>query len=206
MCGRFILLTDLSKIVQDFDIQDVSCAYNPSQNVFPGQQVIAVVHDRVNRLVAFKWGLVPSWARSPSMSFINARAETIAEKASFKDAFKQGRRCLIVADGFYEWKPEGKHKIPMQIYMKSGEPFGFAGLYECWKSPEGQAIDSCTIITTVANELIVTVHDRMPVILSREAGAEWIDPGRTYAGRLLALLKPYPSDEMAMRAIDPAYL
>jgi len=207
MCGRFILLTDLSRIVQDFDIQDVACDYKPSHNTFPGQQIIAVVHDNVNRLVGFKWGLVPSWAKDPSIGsrMINARAETIAEKPSFRSAFRK-RRCLIVADGFYEWKKEDRHKTPMHICLKSGEPFGFAGLYEHWMSPEGQSVNTCTIITTAANKLIMPIHDRMPVILSREAESEWIAPGNVDADRLVSMLQPCPAEGMAMKAIDPAYL
>jgi putative SOS response-associated peptidase YedK len=207
MCGRFILLTDLAKIVEAFDIDDVACEYRPSHNIFPGQQITAVVHDEGHRLVEFKWGLIPSWAKDPSIGYkmINARAETIQEKPSFRSAFKK-RRCLIVADGFYEWKTAGRHKVPLQFFLKSGEPFGFAGLYEHWTSPEGPPIDTCTIITTNANELIAPIHDRMPVILPQAAAREWMDPGHADGKRLLSLLTPYPPDEMAMRAIDPASL
>lgn len=207
MCGRFYLLTDLSEILEDFDIDEVACKYNPSNNIFPGQMIVAVIHDGINRLVDFKWGLIPSWAKDSSIGskMINARAETVEEKPSFRTAYKK-RRCLIVADGFYEWKTEGKHKVPMQFFLKSGEPFGIAGLYEHWTSPDGQSIKTCTIITTSANEMIEPIHDRMPVILPKSYEVEWMDISNGDGGRLLSLLKPYPSDKMAMRAIDSAYL
>lgn len=207
MCGRFIVVADLSKVVEAFDIRDVACEYRPSHNVFPGQQVVAVVHEGRNRLMDFKWGLIPSWAKDPSIGhkMINARAETIAEKPSFMAAFKK-QRCLIVADGFYEWKADGKKKIPMQIGLKSGEPFGFAGLHEVWRSPAGQSIRTCTIITTDANELIKPVHDRMPVILPKDFESAWLDPDQTDYRRLSSVLKPYPPGKMEMKAIDPSCL
>lgn len=199
MCGRFVLLTDLSIITESFDIQEVACDYEPGDNISPGQQIAAVIHEDKNRLVDFRWGLIPSWAKDPSIGnrMFNARAETISEKPSFKNAFKK-RRCLIIADGFYEWETDGKKKIPVQIYLKSKEPFGFAGLFEHWTSPEGQLINSCTIITTEPNELIKPIHDRMPVIVPKNLESAWIDPYNTDYSSLLPILKPYPSEEMAL--------
>jgi len=199
MCGRFVLLTDLSIITESFDIQEVACDYEPGDNISPGQQIAAVIHEDKNRLVDFRWGLIPSWAKDPSIGnrMFNARAETISEKPSFKNAFKK-RRCLIIADGFYEWETDGKKKIPVQIYLKSKEPFGFAGLFEHWTSPEGQLINSCTIITTEPNELIKPIHDRMPVIVPKNLESAWIDPSNTDYRSLLTILKPYPSEEMAL--------
>jgi putative SOS response-associated peptidase YedK len=207
VCGRFTLLTDLSVITETFAVQDVAGEYSPSHNVFPGQQVAVVVHDKANRLVNFRWGLIPSWAKDPLIGgrLINARAETVAEKPSFRAAF-QKHRCLVLADGFYEWKREDKRKIPMHFSLKSGRPFGFAGLYEHWRSPEGQVIGSCTIITTNANALVAAVHDRMPVILPKGAETEWIDSGKVDPRKLLPLLQPYPPGEMQMRPIDPPSL
>ncbi|MDD5170884.1 MAG: SOS response-associated peptidase [Syntrophales bacterium] len=203
MCGRFTLLADLSIIVDAFDIREVVCEYGPSHNICPGQQVIAVTHDKINRLVDFKWGLVPSWAKEPSIGnkMINARAETLAEKPGFKTAFKK-QRCLIVADGFYEWKTDGKRKIPVLFSLKSGEPFVFAGLYDNWMPRDGRSIKTCTIITTSPNELVAPIHDRMPVILPKDAAADWIDPENTDAKKLSSLLKPYPASEMEMREIE----
>ena len=126
---------------------------------------------------------------------INARAETVDKKPSFRDAFKK-RRCLIIADGFYEWKKEGKSKAPLYYYFKSGRPFGFAGLYETWTSPDRKQINTCTIITTDANELIKPIHDRMPVILSHDQEKIWLDSDMADVAGLLSILKPYPAEEM----------
>lgn len=199
MCGRFVLLTDLSKIVQSFDIQEVSGEYLPGVNISPGQMIAAVIHDSINRLVDFKWGLIPAWAKDPAIGnkMINARAETVSEKPSFRQAFRK-RRCLIVADGFYEWKTEAGKKRPIRFYLRSGEPFGLAGLYETWVSPGKVPINTCTIITTDANGLVSSVHDRMPVIVSKEDEAFWIDPENQNQKKLLSILKPYPADQMEM--------
>jgi putative SOS response-associated peptidase YedK len=199
MCGRFVLLTDLSKIVQTFDIQEASGAYHSGLNISPGQVITAVIHDSINRLVDFKWGLVPSWAKDPAIGnkMINARAETVAEKPSFRQAFRHGR-CLIVANGFYEWKTDGKKKTPLRFGLKSGEPFGFAGLFETWMSPEKTPLRTCTIITTGANELVSPIHDRMPVIVSKAEESTWIDPDNQDQACLLSILRPYPADLMEM--------
>ena len=173
MCGRFVLLTDLSVITESFDIQECACECKTGKNISPGQLVTAVIHDEKNRLANFRWGLIPSWAKDPSIGskMFNARAETVSEKPSFKNAFKKSR-CLIVADGFYEWQKCGKVKKPFYFSLKSGKPFGFAGLYESWRSPDYQQINTCTIITTDSNELIMPVHDRMPVILSKDNASD----------------------------------
>lgn len=142
-------------------------------------------------------GADTSWVKDPAIGnrMINARAETIAEKPAFRAALRK-RRCLIPADGFFEWQKLGKLKQPVRIVLKNRETFGFAGLWEKWKSPEGEEITSCTIITTEANELLKTVHDRMPVILTREDEAVWLDPKTQETEKLLPLLKQYPSDKM----------
>jgi len=199
MCGRFVLLTDLSRIVQSFGIQEVTSNYHTDINIRPGQMIAAVIHDSKNRLVDFKWGLIPSWSKDPAIGnkMINARAETVAEQPSFRQAFRK-RRCLIAADGFYEWKKETGNKKPMRFSLKSGEPFGLAGLYETWISLDKVTINTCTIITTDANELVHSVHDRMPVIVSKENEALWIDPENQERKELLSILKPYPADRMEM--------
>jgi len=199
MCGRFVLLTDLSGIVTSFDVGDIACEYRRSNNIYPGRQVAAVIRDQVNRLVEFRWGLIPSWAKDPSIGnrLINARAETVADKPSFRHAFRK-RRCLIVADGFYEWqKTEGTVKQPWFIHLRSGAPCGFAGLYETWTSPEGSPVHSCTIITTKANEALAAIHDRMPVIVPKAAQAVWLDPENQRQDELLELLVPYQAEDMA---------
>ena len=197
MCGRFTLLADLSVIVESFGIEDIAGHYSTGNDISPGQRIACVIHDDKNRLVGFQWGLIPPWAKDPSMGnhMINARAETLSIKPSFKDAFKK-RRCLIIADGFYEWVAKNKKKVPYHFSLKSGAPFGFAGLYETWTSPDNQTIKTCTIITTDANELVGPIHDRMPVIVPRDKEARWIDPGMQDPKGLASVLKPYPAEEM----------
>ncbi|PKN37428.1 MAG: hypothetical protein CVU62_10590 [Deltaproteobacteria bacterium HGW-Deltaproteobacteria-2] len=198
MCGRFVLITDLKNIQKRFNIQNISCEHQPSWNIVPSQSVpVVICHNGINQLVCYRWGLIPSWSRDPSIAekLINARAETVDKKPSFKDALKK-RRCLIVADGFYEWKREGKSKMPLYFYLKSARPFGFAGLYETWISPDKKEINTCVIITTAANELIAPIHDRMPVIVSGEQENIWLQSDVSKISDLLSLLKPYPAGEM----------
>lgn len=201
MCGRFVLVTDLKNIRKNFNIQEVFCQYQPGWNIAPGQLIPAIInHEGKNLLVCFRWGMIPSWSKDPSIAakMFNARAETVDQKPSFRDAFKK-RRCLIVADGFYEWKKEGPKKMPLYYYLKSGQPFGFAGLYETWLSPDKKEINTCTIITTAANELIAPVHDRMPVILSPEREKIWLESNAADVAALKSILKPYPAEEMDSR-------
>jgi putative SOS response-associated peptidase YedK len=169
----------------------------PRYNVAPTQSVIVVNDTGKRQIVSMRWGLIPSWAKDLSIGnrMINARAETLAEKSAFRNALKK-RRCIIPADGFYEWQKLGKVKQPIRIVLKSREPFGFAGLWERWQSPDGAEMLSCTIITTEANELLKSVHDRMPVILTRDAEAKWLDPKVQEPDKLLPLLKQFPSDQM----------
>ena len=157
-----------------------------------------MIRDGENRIEHLRWGLIPFWAKDPAIGnrLINARAETVAEKPSFRSAFAK-RRCLVVADGFYEWRPEGKRKVPVYIFLKSKKPFGFAGLYENWKDPGGREIRTCTIITTEANDLVRPIHDRMPVILPEGVEDRWLDPSEGSRERLQAILTPYPAGEMA---------
>jgi putative SOS response-associated peptidase YedK len=144
-----------------------------------------------------RWGLIPSWASEPSIGAktINARAESAATTPSFRDAFRL-RRCLIPADGFYEWKREGKQKLPFCFALSDDSVFALAGIWERWKSPQGQAIESCSILTTTPNELMQEIHDRMPVILARDAYESWLDPGVREIAEVQSLLKPYPAEKM----------
>src|SRR5438045_2689148 len=156
MCGRFTLHTDLSQIQKVFQLDRVVLESEPSYNIAPTQSVLTVVRQAgQNVLTRMRWGLVPTWAKDMSIGskMINARAETLAEKPAFKRLLKS-RRCLVVADGFYEWQKKGTQKIPMYIHLKSGEPFGFAGLYDTWHSPDDETVVSCTIITGVPNKLV----------------------------------------------------
>jgi putative SOS response-associated peptidase YedK len=200
MCGRFILLTDLSVIVDSFRVGEVATDYKTGNNISPGQQISAIIRDQdINKLVSFRWGLIPAWAKDPAIGnkMFNARAESVAEKPSYRDAFKK-RRCLIVADGFYEWEKINRIKKPLLFSLKSGEPFALAGLYESWTSPEKKVIRTCTIITTEPNDLLCPIHDRMPVIVPADRQDFWIDAHTQNQKALLSILAPYPSDGMKM--------
>jgi putative SOS response-associated peptidase YedK len=167
------------------------------------QNVAAVRADGSSReLLSLKWGLVPVWAKEPEIGarLINARSETVTEKPSFRDAFKY-RRCLIPASGFYEWKREGKGKQPYYFHMRDDEPFAFAGLWERWEGIGGKAIESCTILTTEANEVLAPVHERMPVIVASKDYDLWLDTQMTEKNRLTPLLRPYPSTEMTSHPV-----
>ena len=187
MCGRFTLRTPTKAIVEAFGLVD-AFDLKPRFNIAPTQQVAAVRLDPetgTRQLSMYRWGLVPSWADDPSIGYrmINARAESVAIKPAFRSAFKKGR-CLIVADGFYEWKKVGKSKQPFFIRLKDDEPFAFAGLSEHWHRSE-LTIDSATIITTEPNELMEGIHDRMPVILSPEDYDLCVRTGLSWAGQVV---------------------
>ncbi|MEY9866939.1 putative SOS response-associated peptidase YedK [Peribacillus sp. B2I2] len=199
MCGRFTLFTDIEEIKERFNIQGpFDEEYQFSYNIAPSHSVLSVINDGArNRLGYLRWGLIPFWAKDEKLGYkmINARAETIAEKASFKNAYKK-KRCLIIADSFYEWKKEPGRKIPMRIKLKNHAPFGMAGLWESWKSPEGINIYSCSVITTVPNELMTSIHDRMPVILKPEDEKDWLNPSINDPAFLQQYLKPFDSEQM----------
>lgn len=198
MCGRFTLFTNIEEIIDRFDIQAAfNDEYHSSYNVAPTHSVLSVINDGTkNRLGYLRWGLIPSWAKDEKICYkmINARSETIAEKVSFKNAYKN-KRCLILADSFYEWKKTPERKIPMRIKLKNNAPFGMAGLWESWKSPNGM-IHSCTVITTTPNELMTSIHDRMPVILRPEDEEIWLDSSIHDTEYLKQFLKPIDSQHM----------
>ena len=198
MCGRFTLRTPTKAIVEAFDLATAP-DLPPRYNIAPTQKVAAIrlnPETRTRQLSMFRWGLVPSWADDPSIGYrmINARAESVAIKPAFRSAFKKGR-CLIVADGLYEWKKTGKNKQPYFVRLKDDEPFAFAGLSEHWHRGD-EVIDSCAIIATDANELMEGIHDRMPVILSVDDYGLWLEPDSHGQGKLLEMLKPYPAEDM----------
>jgi putative SOS response-associated peptidase YedK len=199
MCGRFTLALDRAGLQQAFPQFEMPKEVAPRYNIAPTQPVPVVPNNAEKRVDYFQWGLVPSWAKDPQIGnrMINARSETLAEKPSFRAAYKR-RRCLILADGFYEWQkvPGRKSKIPTHIRMQSDAPFAFAGLWESWHSADGSHILSCTIITTTPNELLEPIHNRMPVILPPEAYDDWLDPEERQPAELQGLLKPYPASEM----------
>lgn len=159
---------------------------------------------RVRRLSTMRWGLIPSWSKDPSVGFktINARSETIATTASFREPFRS-QRCLIPADGFYEWKHEDEAKQPYCFEVEDGQLFAFAGLWDRWKNPQGELIESCTIITTTPNPLLADVHDRMPVILSQENYDVWLDPAYRDVSGLSQMLKPFDSGSMKRYPVSP---
>ena len=172
----------------------------PRYNVAPGQEIVVVRQDarRPARLLSpMRWGLIPSWSKDAAIGYkmINARSETAAAKPSFQEPLRS-RRCLIPADGFYEWRREGKQKLPFCFTMADDSIFAFAGLWDRWRNPQGQFIESCTILTTAPNELMQDVHDRMPVVLPQDMYDLWLDPGFAKVDELQSLLKPYPADAM----------
>ncbi len=198
MCGRFTIRVETPEVVDALEVGSVTEAVAPSYNVAPGTGVpVVVLEDGLRVLKRFRWGLIPSWAKDPSIGnrLINARGETVAEKPAFRKAFAQ-RRCLIPADGFYEWKAGPAGKEPWYITLKDRPVFAFAGLWERWKDPEGEEVLSCAIITIAANEFMKPIHHRMPVILPAGAEARWLDPALKDRAALEALLIPYPSNLM----------
>jgi putative SOS response-associated peptidase YedK len=201
MCGRFTLTVNPDQLQQQFGLAERPPAeLTPRYNIAPSQAVAVVANNADRKLELFQWGLVPSWAKDPKIGnkMINARAETLAEKPSFRNALKR-RRCLVVADGFYEWKKEGKGKTPIYLQMKDGRPFAFAGLWEIWQPPDGSLLKTCTIVTTAANALVHDIHDRMPAILAPEDYDRWLEPGEVSPPEVLSLLGPY--DPAEMRAV-----
>ena len=198
MCGRYSLVASIAELGERFGFDGSGVAHSPSYNVAPTQGVLTVVADSEARsAVRMRWGLIPSWAREASIGsrMINARAETVAEKPSFRTALRR-RRCLVLADGFYEWRRTGAGKRPMRITMASGEPFAFAGLWYTWRDPKNETITSCTIITTRANDMLRPIHDRMPVILQREQEDLWLKHDVREPEILREVLIPYSPSAM----------
>ena len=205
MCGRYTLISNISELQGRFGFVMESPSPQPRYNIAPTQQVLAVVNDGERRGEMMRWGLVPSWAKDIKIGsrMINAVSETAGTKPAFRGAFRH-RRCLVLADGFYEWRREGKQRVPMYFSQKSGEPMAFAGLWESWKSPEGEWIRSCSILTTAANEFIAPIHHRMPVILSAETEPLWLDPLTETPATLEPLFLPSPSELLDVREVSPA--
>lgn len=199
MCGRFTLTLDPAEFKAQFADASFPGKFAARYNVAPTQAVLAIPND--GRLTAdfFLWGLIPSWAKDPSIGnrLINARGETLAEKPAFRGAYKY-KRCLILADGFYEWKsqPGTKTKVPYFIHLKTGKPFAFAGLWDEWAAADGSPIRSCTIVTTAPNKLMAAIHNRMPVILQPEDYETWLDASPRGADSLNPLIKAFPAGQM----------
>jgi putative SOS response-associated peptidase YedK len=201
MCGRFVL-DDINDILPRFGIadpKDIKGKLTPHYNIAPTQNIPIIYKDKnqKNRIEFMKWGLVPYWAKDPKIGYgmINARAETLAQKPSFKHILKT-KRCLVPSSGFYEWKKIDKQKVPYYIGIKNSRIFSFAGLFDNWKDSDGNELVTFTIITTDANDTLKTIHNRMPVILEREFEEKWLDTRIQDFDSLTEMLKPYPDDQM----------
>jgi putative SOS response-associated peptidase YedK len=207
VCGRYVSASTPDDIARYFDAEAPEVVLEPSWNVAPTDDVYAVRSDgALRRVDACHWGLVPSWAPDPKVGarMINARAETLATKGAFKAAFRR-RRCIVPADGFYEWTRQagGKVKQPHFIHRPDGEPYAFAGLWEVWRRrADGERLRSCTIVTTTASEPVSALHDRMPVILPASAWDEWLDPANEDLIALGRLLVPAPPEVVAIHLVS----
>ena len=206
MCGRIVTKSTPEELQETFKLVNVVAAPDRANfNVPPSAEIPAVVNDGKRELDLIRWGLVPSWTKdlkgAPMMN--NARAETLAEKRTFKSALEK-RRCVILVDAFYEWRREGKTKTPFLIRRKDGKPMAIAGLWDQWNSPEHQVLKSCTVVTTSANEVMSPIHDRMPVILDSAGFEKWLSPEKAEAASLLPLLVPCPPDQLEAYEVDPA--
>ncbi|MFM8552569.1 MAG: SOS response-associated peptidase [Nitrospiraceae bacterium] len=215
MCGRFSQTAPPDVIAHEFSLDDLPLL-TPRYNIAPSQPVAAIrLHPESAKrdCVLFRWGLIPSWAKDPAIGIrmINARVETVAEKPAFRSAFRH-RRCLVLADGFYEWQPVGRGKQPYYIRRQDSRPFAFAGLWEHWTGPgkqDGQAevagpvIESCTLLTTGPNALMASIHDRMPVILDQQDYALWLDPTVQRVEVLTPLLRPSPAERLTAYPVGP---
>lgn len=212
MCGRYTLRHTTQQIVMRFAVTEViDVTFGEMQpdaqryNIAPTQPVDVITENSPRVLEMMRWGLVPSWAKDPSIGsrLLNARAETLVEKPSFRTALTR-RRCLIPADGFYEWRKQGKGKQPLCIHRKDDDLFAFAGLWDEWTSPDGSPLRTCTIITCAPNALMATIHDRMPAILRPEDEAAWLSPATKSVTELLGLLTPYPDDQIEAYPVSSA--
>lgn len=199
MCGRYaMVLVGGGALQRRFSLDELPGDPQPRFNVAPTQTLPVITRNSPNRVEMMRWGLIPSWAKDAAIGskMINARAETVAEKPAFRRPLRT-QRCLVPATGFFEWKRGGDGTSPYFIYLPDEPLFAFAGLYDAWRDPDGQMVKTYTILTTEPNDLMASIHNRMPVILRREDENEWLDPDNTEPEHLLPLLRPYPSGEMA---------
>lgn len=205
MCGRYTLTAEIEPLQVRFQFETPASEYAPSYNIAPSQEVLGVIRDgEINRAGLLRWGLVPSWAKDPKVGYrmVNARAESAAEKPSFRRAMRQ-RRCLIPADGYYEWQRRDGQKIPMYMRLRSREPFAFAGLWERWHGAGDTTLVTCAILTTEANAWLQPIHHRMPVILDPSQEALWLDRSVTAPEVLQPLLVPVNADILEAYAVSP---
>ena len=197
MCGRYVLASELKAIAKRFGVEAAELALSSRYNVAPSQEMPVVLHKEINQIQLMRWGLIPFFAKEAKIgySMINARSETVVEKPSFRKPIKS-QRCIVPANGFYEWKKSNTEKVPYFIHLKNSPLFGFAGLYDQWKDPTGKDILSYTILTTEANDLLRPLHERMPVILTPEEEEAWLDTEKYPVNDVVGFLKPYPADQM----------
>jgi putative SOS response-associated peptidase YedK len=202
MCGRFTIFADPERLAERFQASLPEAGLRPRYNAAPTQYLPVILNQGPPAIQLLQWGLVPFWAKDPSIGsrMINARSETLAEKPAFRAAFKQ-RRCLVLADGFYEWQKTPGGKQPMRIALASGEPFALAGLWETWDAPDGSALRTFTIVTGEPNELVAPIHNRMPAILLPEHEALWLDNAAEPA-IWQAILRPYPADLLTVYSVS----
>ncbi|MDP4281402.1 MAG: SOS response-associated peptidase [Bacteroidota bacterium] len=200
MCGRYSFAIEDGLIKERFGVTVRSAIYKARYNCAPSQNLAVITNEEPDVLNFYRWGLIPYWAKDPVIGnkLINAKAETILEKPSFKNAFRS-HRCLVLSDGFFEWKKNGK-KIPFYVTLKGHVPFAMAGIWDRWRDPAGSLVNSFSIITTVPNSLMAEIHDRMPVILERENEKKWL--ANTPAEELVSLLRPYPNSGMTASQVS----
>lgn len=203
MCGRFSLRVEMEELLACYGIAATAFDYAPRYNIAPGQLIAAIIDAPVGRrLGGLKWGLVPEWARDAKIGnrMINARADTVAKKPAFRKPFRT-KRCIVPADGFYEWRQTDKQ--PFRIVRKDGGLLSLAGLYDIWVSPSGEKLATVTIITTEPNDLMAALHDRMPVILPENRVDDWLDRDNTDPRDLMPMLRPYPAEQMHAYPVNP---
>lgn len=203
MCGRYTLTVSKEELAAAFPLPKAPGELPARYNVAPTQHVAVIANREPRKVEFFHWGLIPFWAKDPKIGnrMINARSETLAEKPSFRNAYRK-RRCLVLADGFFEWTKTGGRKSPLYVRLKSGAPFAFAGLWERWTAPDGSEVPSCTIVTTRSNALIAEFHERMPVILRPEEYERWLDPGERDPDELDGLLVPFPAELLEIHPVS----
>lgn len=207
MCGRYALFSKKEQIAKDFGIiNEPKISFEPHYNISPGMTapVVLVGKDDQKMLTELKWGLIPPWADDPNIGYkmINARSETVTEKRSFSRPFER-QRCIIPVNGFYEWRKFGSSKLPFYITVNSSNLFGFAGIYEKWKSPEGTITPTFSILTTDANTLLKPLHERMPVILDPQEYDGWLNNRQPDEKLLLGMLNQYPMSDMSVYPVSP---
>lgn len=205
MCGRFVLIANPSAVQQAFNLAVPPAQMQPRYNIAPTQPVAVITNENPQEVTYHKWGLIPSWAKDMSMAakMINARSESAAEKPAFRSAFRR-RRCIIPADGFYEWKEQGKDKTPMFIHMNDQSLFGMAGLWEIWHDPDGGELRTCSILTTDANPFMQQYHHRMPVVLHKDDYPLWLSSKEEPLPILQGLMQPWSDDNFAAYAVSKA--